>query len=175
VDTALDNFLNSDDKTRRHLAVALLGATDNLSRLVMALDSAKQVDIWDNTVRTLRHWIGRGPGQDQILYKRLTELHGYKPSEAETVLYFLHTPDDVETSCRETYDMLIDHLNSNRPAIRGLAYWHLYRLVPEGRNIPFDRLASKEDLARARAEWKKLIPDGQLPPKHTVAEQEKKP
>jgi hypothetical protein len=175
LDEALDTFLNSDNKTRRHFAVILLGATDRLARLAVALNSAKHIDIWDTTVRVLRHWIGRGPGQDQILYKRLVELRGYKPSEAGTVLHFLHTPDDVEMSRPETYEMLIDYLASDRLAARGLAFWHLYRLVPEGRKIPYDPLAPKEERVKARAAWKELIPDGKLPPKSSAKELEKKP
>ncbi len=172
---ALDAFVASDNKTRRHFAVILLGATDNLGRLAGVLNSAKHVDTWDHAVRALRHWIGRGPGQDQVLYKRLIELRGYKPSQAATVLDFLHTPDDTELARPETYEMLIDHLASDKLAIRGLAFWHLYRLVPEGHKIPYDPLAPKEELARARAEWKKLIPDGQMPPKPAAKEQERKP
>jgi hypothetical protein len=126
-------------------------------------------------VKVLRHWIGRGAGQDQILYKRLIELRGYKPAEAATVLHFLHSPADEEMARPETYEMLIDHLNSERLAIRGLAFWHLYRLVPAGRKITYDPLSSKEDRERARQEWKKLIPEGQLPPKSTATEQERKP
>jgi hypothetical protein len=175
LDAVLDDFLNSEDHTRRHFAVILLGATDNLSRLAVALNSAKHIDIWDATVKVLRHWIGRGPGQDQVLYKRLIELRKYKPAEAGTVLHFLHTPDDEEMSRPETYEMLIDHLDSDRLSIRGLAFWHLYRLVPAGRKIAYDPLAPKEERARARAEWKKLIPDGQMPPKPTTKEQESKP
>jgi hypothetical protein len=175
LDDVLDHFLNSEDKTQRHFGVILLGATDNLSRLAVVLNSAKHLDMWDATVKALRHWIGRGPGQDQVLYKRLVELRNYKPAEAGTVLHFLHTPDDVEMSRPETYEMLIDHLNSERLAIRGLAFWHLYRLVPEGRKIAYDPLAPREERERARSAWKQLVPEGKLPPKPTVKEQEKKP
>jgi hypothetical protein len=175
LDTVLDDFLNSDDRTRRHFGVVLLGATDSLARLGAVLNSAKHLDMWDAAVKVLRHWIGRGPGQDQVLYKGLIEQRGFKPVEAGTVLHFLHTPDDEEMSRPETYEMLIDHLDNDRLAIRGLAFWHLYRLVPEGRKIAYDPLASKEDRARARGEWKKLIPEGQMPPKPTTKEQERKP
>jgi hypothetical protein len=174
LDEVLGDFLASDNRTHRHFAVILLGATDNLFRLGTALNSAKHSDIWEATVKALRHWIGRGPGQDQVLYKRLIELRHYKPAEAATVLHFLHSPDDEEMSRPETYEMLIDYLNSDKLAIRGLAFWHLYRLVPAGRKISYDPLAAKEARAQARAEWKKLIPDGQMPPK-AVQEQEKRP
>jgi hypothetical protein len=175
LDNVLDDFLGSEDASHRHFGVVLLGATDNLGRLAVVLNSAKHLDIWDAAVKVLRHWIGRGPGQDQVLYKRLIELRNYKPAEAATVLHFLHTPDDQEMSRPETYEMLIDHLNSERLSVRGLAFWHLYRLVPAGRKIPYDPLASKEAREKAQTEWKKLIPEGQLPPKSTAKEQEKTP
>jgi hypothetical protein len=172
LDAVLEEFVSSGDEARRRFAVVVLGATDKLSGLAGVLTSAKHLDIWDASVRVLRHWIGRGPGQDQVLYKRLIELRDYKPAEAATVLHFLHTPADEEMSHPETYEMLIDYLTSDRLSVRGLAFWHLYRLAPAGRNIPYDPLAPKEERVKARAEWKKLIPDGKLPPK---PEKEKKP
>lgn len=172
LDAVLEEFVNSDDTAHRRFAVVVLGATDKLAGLAVVLNAAKHQDIWDATVKVLRHWIGRGPGQDQVLYKRLIELRHYKPAEAGTVLHFLHTPADEEMTRPETYEMLIDYLTSDRLAVRGLAFWHLYRLAPAGRNIPYDPLAPKEDRAKARAEWKKLIPDGKLPPQ---PEKEKKP
>jgi hypothetical protein len=175
LDEVLNQFLESDNPTHRHFGVILLGATDNLSRLAMVLNSPKHLDNWDAAVRALRHWIGRGPGQDQVLYKRLTDLRHYRPAEAATVLHFLHTPDDDEMSRPETYEMLIDHLNSERLAIRGLAFWHLYRLVPAGRKIVYNPMAPKEERERAQEAWKQLIPEGKLPPKPSAKEQEKKP
>lgn len=173
LETVLDEFVTSDDKSKRHFAIVVLGAIDHLKRLGDELSGTKYPDLWDATVVVLRNWIGRAPGNDQILYQRLIDIRGYKPKEAETVLHFLHTPEDVELTRPETYEMLIDFLESDRLSIRGLAFWHLYRLVPEGRKIAYDPLAAKEERAKARAEWKKLIPDGKLPPKPVKAPQEK--
>jgi hypothetical protein len=39
-------------------------------------------------------------------------------------------------------------LGSDQLAIHGLAHWHLYRLVPAGRKISFDPLASAENRAQ---------------------------
>jgi hypothetical protein len=171
----LDHFLSSDNRSHRHFAVILLGATDNLRRLAQELNSTKYPDTWDASVKALRHWIGRGPRQDMVLYNRLVELRGLKPTEAATVLHFLHTPDDAELARPETYEMLIDYLNSRHLAIRGLAFWHLYRLVPQGRSIPYDPLAAEEERQKARNLWKELIPDGQLPPKQSANKQEQRP
>jgi hypothetical protein len=49
-------------------------------------------------------------------------------------------------------------------AIRGLAHWHLYRLVPPGRKIGFDPLAVAAKRAPDVAAWRQLIPTGKLPP-----------
>src|SRR5262249_10532979 len=129
----LNALIKSENKTLRRFAVFVCGATDNLQILGDVLTTSKNADLWDAAVMMLRHWIGRGPGQDQILYNRLIEIRHYKPAEAATVLHFLHTPDEIEESRPETYEMLIEFLGSERVSVRGLAYWHLYRLVPAGR------------------------------------------
>jgi hypothetical protein len=162
---ALDAFLQSDDEHERRAAVYLMGALDDLERLSGALMHAKHPDVWDAGVLTLRHWIGRGPGQDQKLYRALIEKKQFPPAQAETVLTLLHSFSDEDLAHPELYEMLLDYLGSDRLAIRGLAYWHLYRLVPAGRKFGYKPLAPEEERARAIREWKKLIPSGQLPPK----------
>jgi hypothetical protein len=165
VGEALDAFLNSDDEQERRAAVYLMGALDDLDRLGAALMNAKHPDVWDAGVLAGRHWIGRGPGQDQKLYNYLIEKRKFSPAHAETVLSLLHSFSDEDLARPETYEMLLAYLGSDRLAVRGLANWHLYRLVPAGRKIGYNPLAPEDDRARAIREWKKLIPSGQLPPK----------
>jgi hypothetical protein len=162
---ALDEFLKSDDEHERRVAVYLMGALDDLERLAAALMHAKHPDVWDAGVLALRHWIGRGPGQDQKLYRALVEKKKFPPAQAETVLTLLHSFGGDDLARPETYEMLIDYLGSDRLAIRGLAGWHLYRLVPAGRKFGYNPLAPQEERARAIREWKKLVPSGKLPPK----------
>ncbi len=81
------------------------------------------------------------------------------------MLTLLHSFGDEDLARPETYEMLLAYLGSDRLAVRGLANWHLYRLVPAGRKIGYNPLAPEEERARAIREWKKLIPSGQLPPK----------
>src|SRR5262249_1105389 len=129
IEGAVDEFLNSDNELERTLAIFAMGALDQLQRLGKAMRGAKQPDVWETGVVALRHWIGRGPGQDQVLYNGLIEGANYQPVHAETVLQLLHSFGEAELASPETYQTLIDYLEHDQLAIRGLAYWHLYRLV----------------------------------------------
>ncbi len=104
------------------------------------------------------------PGQDQKLYRGLIEKRGYKPAEAASVLQLLHSFDDDELAHPELYEVLINYLGNDKLALRGLAHWHLIRLVPAGKKIAYDPHAAKEQRDRAIQEWRKLIPSGKLPP-----------
>jgi hypothetical protein len=163
LDASLDEFLDSENKMDRALAVFVMGALDELPRLGKTLREAKHWDVWDNGVVALRHWIGRGPGQDQILYKGLMEKANYTPLAAETVLQLLHSFGDEELARPETYQALIDYLDHELLAIRGLAYWHLYRLVPGGRELGYNPLAPKAERDQAANKWRELVPPGTVP------------
>jgi hypothetical protein len=162
----LEGMLESDDPTDRHVAVYTMGATDDLARLGKALRETKHHDVWDSGVVALRHWIGRGPGQDQILYARLLD-NKFTPVQAETVMQLLHNFSDEELTQPEVYHSLMDFLDNENRAIRGLAYWHLIRLVPEGQKFGYNPLEGKPERAAAIEKWRKLIPKGKLPPKST--------
>jgi hypothetical protein len=47
---------------------------------------------------------------------------------------------------------------------RELARWHLVRLVPEGASIKYDAAAPEAERLQAIAEWRRLVPPGELPP-----------
>jgi hypothetical protein len=166
-DKALDEFLDSDSPADRGLAVFVLGALDNLPRLGKALREAKHFDVWDNGVVALRHWVGRKPGQDQILYNRLIETANYKPKQAEAVVQLLHSFGDEELARPEVYQTLIDFMEHDLLAIRGLAYWHLYRLVPAGRELGYNPLGPKEQRDEGLKKWRELIPPGTVPSRTT--------
>jgi hypothetical protein len=170
LDAALDQFLNSENPSDRRLAVLALGALDELPRLGKALREAKHPDVWENGVLALRHWIGRQPGQDQLLYQRLLKSGNYTPVQAETVVQLLHSYGDDELARPETYQTLIDYLDHDVIGIRGLAYWHLSRLAPAGKEFGYNPLASKEEREAAVQKWRKLIPRGKVPPRQKAAE-----
>lgn len=164
VGEALDAMMQSDNPLERRGAVILMGATDDLPRLAHALLSAKHIDVWDDAVLTMRHWIGRAPGQDQKLYNWLVTERMYKPNQAESLLQLLHSFSDDEVAKPELYEVLINYLASERPGLRGLAYWHLVRLAPAGKKIAYNPLGPKEERDKGVEEWRKLIPPGKLPP-----------
>jgi hypothetical protein len=157
-------LLESSDAEERRAGVHLLAAMDHLKQLTDVLTQAKNHDLWDADVIALRRWIGRAPGQDQKLYRGLIEHKAMTPAEAQTVLELLHSFGEEHLCQCELYEMLIDYLQSKQLAIRGLAYWHLSRLVPEGRKIGYDPLAPKKERDQAVAAWRKLIPCGKMPP-----------
>ncbi|MBL8794457.1 MAG: hypothetical protein JNM56_11170 [Planctomycetia bacterium] len=170
VPQALDELSASDQEVERTTAIYLMGATDDLERLGHALTETKHADVWNAGVLALRHWIGRAPGQDQKLFLALTTKGKFKPGEAETTVQLLHSFGDDDLSRPETYEFLIDLLDNDRLALRGLAHWHLHRLVPAGRKLAFNPWGSKEERTAAVEAWRKLVPPGKLPPKATVAD-----
>jgi hypothetical protein len=158
----------ADKDTNRHrarmareLVVYTQGAADDLDAVVDALGEARHPEMRRAAVVALRHWIGVAPDRDQMVYKALVE-EGYSKREAETVMQLLHTPFDPAQP--ETYSALLAYLGHDKLAVRELAYWHLVRLAPAGRDIRYDPAGSAEERAKGLAEWKKLIPSGSLPP-----------
>jgi hypothetical protein len=163
VEAALDGLLNSDEPIHRRVGVIAGGALDELPRLAAFFQQTKHADLLDTAILVLRHWLGREPGQDQKLYQRLVEKRGYTPVQAESMLQMLHDFNEEELAQPETYELLIDYLNDSRLGIRGLAYWHLHRLVPAGRDIAYNPLDDKDARQKAQEEWRKLVPAGKLP------------
>jgi hypothetical protein len=164
-DEVMDEMLASDDPLQRHVGVILIGALDRIPRLAKILAESKKQDVWDDAVMVMRHWLGRAPGQDQRLYHDMVDKSGVSPVQAEAIIEFLHGFSEYDKAQPETYQMLIDFLVNDRLALRGLAYWHLQRLVPDAKSIPYDPMASKEEREKARAKWKKRIPTGTVPSK----------
>jgi hypothetical protein len=164
---ALDEYVNSDDPQQRWLAVVAMGATDDLVRLGKTLRNAKHPDLWDNGIMVIRDWIGRNPGNDQILYNAFIKFSKAPAveAEAETVMQLLHSFGEDDLAQPEAYQTLIDYLDHDLLAIRGLAYWHLSRLVPQGKAFGFDPVDTKDKRDAAVAKWRILIPEGKMPPK----------
>jgi hypothetical protein len=148
--------------TRRFVVYAV-GATDDLPRLLQCLTDAKHADVREAGIEALRHWIGRGPGQDQQVYNLLLKQEKLTPTQAEVVMQLLHSP--FQSDEPETYQTLIDYLRHDKLAVRELARWHLYRLAPAGKEIAYDAAGPAEEREKAYTKWKELIPEGKLPPK----------
>jgi len=163
LDAALKQFLFSDDAYERRLGVYAAAAFDQLSYVADLLHHAKHRDDWHNAVVALRHWLGRGPGQDAILYGRLMTLRKYSSAEAKTTIQLLHGFTELQTAQPELYQVLIDLVKHEKLAIRGLAHWHLQRLAPAVK-VEFNPAGEKEEWKKAYLAWSHAIPQGKLPP-----------
>jgi hypothetical protein len=161
---AIKRFLASPDPVEQRVALVTLGALDDLVGLGEALIAAKSLDQWDFGITVLRHWLGRGPGQDQRFYKNLTTARGYTPVQARIVMRLLFGFSTDELKVPETYEVLIDYLTHEKPGIRNLAAWHLVRLVPQGKSIPYKPDGTADEAVKAQQAWRKLVPAGELPP-----------
>lgn len=174
LDEALREGLASDDPDLRGVALVLAGATDRLPLVGEAIRADKNPDVFERGVRLLRHWIGRGPGQDQKLYEGLMK-NGMKPAHAEALVQLLHSFSDQDLAQPETYEALITYLDHPEPAVRGAAYWHLMRLIPEGRSINYSFHGTPEQRAQAIQKWKELWKQvqarGKLPPERKGGDQ----
>lgn len=168
---AIRSFATSEDPNERATGVISLGALDDLEGLGEVITGTKHPDAWDRAVVVVRHWLGRRPGQDQILYQRLLEKRGLKPAQAAGVMQLLHSFGDAELAHPELYTTLVKYLDNDQLGIRGLAHWHLVRLVPAGKEIDYNPLDPKDKRDQARDQWKKLVDDqiaaGKLPPRQT--------
>jgi hypothetical protein len=163
LDATLDQFLNSDKPVDRILAIYVLTALDDLGRLAPALREAKNPEIWEHGILALRAWIGRGPGQDQLLYNALIDVGKFTPVHARTVLNGLHSFGDEDLARPELYQALIDYLEHEKLIIRALAAWHLERLAPAGKKFGYNPADAPEKRAEAVAKWRELIPPGTIP------------
>src|SRR5579883_1335966 len=157
-ETAVDTFLASADVTEQRIALVTLGAEDDLARLGKTIAAADSLEVWDFGMSVVRHWIGRGPGQDRRLADVLVKLRGFTPTQAEIILRMLHGFGPEDAKKPETYEVLIEYLLHDKPAIRNLAAWHLVRLAPAGKDIPFKPNAGKAEFRVVYSRWKDLIP-----------------
>ena len=136
-------------------------ALDEAGKVAELLGESTDADVRRIAVVALRHWIGAHDGRDPKLFDILQHDLRYTPTEADAFLQLLHSPFDADQA--ETYETLIAFLKHRKQSIRELAHWHLVRLAPAGRDIPFDAGADAATRGKAVASWKKLIPGGELP------------
>jgi hypothetical protein len=163
VGPALDKLLASAKPAEKRVGLIAAGATDDLERLTRAVAGAADPAVWDFGVSVLRHWVGRGPGQDLALFKYLVGVRQFTPAQAETVVRLLHGFSADDRARPETFEVLIEYLQNEQAAVRTLSAWHLSRLVPAGKGVPFRPAATRAECEAAYKAWKALIPAGQVP------------
>src|SRR5262249_31325693 len=138
------------------------GAVDDLDVVLAALEDAKHAAARRAAIVQLRHFTSRGAAHETRLYEQLKDTK-FSPGEAEIVMQLLYRFGPSDLAQPEPNAALIDSLASPKLAVRELSHWHLVRLVPAGKSIPFDAGAGTEMGAAAQAAWRKLIPPGEVP------------
>ncbi len=162
---AVAKFLASKDPVEQHVALVTLGACDELGLLGKVLAEAKTLEEWDFGITVIRHWLGRSPGQDQKFYEGLIAIRGYDKNQARLIVQLLFGFSAEDLLIPETFDVMIEYLRNESPAIRNLAAWNMVRFVPQGKTIPYKPDGSKADAEACYQAWRKLIPSGALPPR----------
>jgi hypothetical protein len=163
---AIDTFAASDNPAKVRAAIIAMAASDDIPRLRKMFYSAKSPEVLDLCISVARHWLGRDPSHDMKFYDTLLNTEPKVPPEvAATALQLLHSFDEKELSEVETYQALISYLRHKALGIRGLAYYHLVRLYPEGKKFGFNPAGTDEERAAAVAKWKDALEKKKLPPK----------
>jgi hypothetical protein len=160
VDVGLAELLRANDSLTRRTAVRCLGAMDDLPGLFDALNQDK-IEQRVAAVETLIHWIKLSRDNDYKLNDVVRQR--LKVNETDTFMDLLHGFSEQAAGRPETYELLIGYLNHNQAAIRELAAWNLYHMVPAAQNILYDAFDPVKR-ERARQQWLNLIPPGKLPP-----------
>ena len=162
-DKATDTFLNSASADERRVGLLAAGAEDDLLRLAEGITEAKDAEVWDFGITVLRHWLGRGPGQEQKFHRFLIDVRQYSSADAAKLFRLLNGFTRREQARPELYDVLIEYLRHDRAAFRNLAAWHLVRLAPDAPSVPFKINGSKSDFEPVYTMWRAAIPAGTVP------------
>jgi hypothetical protein len=110
----------------KYLALFTLAAMDQLPLVLANLDDGP-IDVCRMAFESLIHFVGRRPGQDQVLLPILRQ-NDYSPEDAATLLQLLRRIDQPK---RETFLQLVSLLNHPRRSFRDVAYGNnLLSLVP---------------------------------------------
>ncbi len=173
VDLVLKEDVQDTKPSHRTLSILCLGALDDVPTLLDLLaeeDPTRGVDR-RTALFTLRRWIDRGPEYGKRLYDEKTKQgllidKKYRSGEAQTILTLLHEFNDVQRRNKETFELMINYLESDRIAIRELAYWHLtLQLAPDIKGLPpYNPAWGPQEREQSVEAWRKLIAEGKLPP-----------
>jgi hypothetical protein len=165
IESVVEESLQSDSQGTRVLGVLCLGALDAAGKVVDALadDDERHSDLREAAVQELRQWTGRRG--DPALYEILTQRKRYTPSQAETIMQMLHGFTEEQLRQPQTWEALIGYVKSDKAPIRTLAYWHLWRHYPDGRQPKYNPAGDSKQRDVAYTAWSKLLESGKLPPK----------
>jgi hypothetical protein len=161
---ALERMLAASTSDERRVAVTAAGALDDLPRLLGALADEQNADVRNQAILTLRHWLGRGPGQIKTLGLAMIGSKQFRALKNQVVIPLLIGFDEherVRPGVRDFLVVLLDHKNI---AVRELAHWHLVRIAPKGRDIAYDPAGPAEGRQQAIERWRQLLSAEAAPP-----------
>ena len=163
IDSVLADLLKNKDPLRRANGVLNAGALGDVGLVLAGLKDNK-ADVRRAAILALIHGCNRSQKADHAWYQALLD-NKYPAGQAEIVMELLHGFSAKDLQTPETYESLISYLQHKNMGIRELAAWRLYALVPQGKDIVYDADSTAEERARAQAAWRKLVPEGKLPPR----------
>jgi hypothetical protein len=150
------------DPTVRSVALLSYAALGDMDKVVAGLSDGKSGDVRRAAVIGLQYNLGSANYARRLRASLIGA--GLSAGQAETGLKLLQGVGEKDLGRPETYQTLIDSLQHDKLAVRELAAWQLYRLVPQGKSIPYDAAGTEEQRGRSQAAWRRLIPPGQVPP-----------
>jgi len=159
----LQGLLDSTSSDQRRAGVTALGALDDLPHLLQALANEKHQDVREQAILTLRHWLGRAPGQVKTLRVAMLKSKQFSLLQVKTTMQLLFGFDDEDRArpaVKELLAVLLDHKNVG---IRELAHWHLVRIEPKGRDIPYDAAGSADQRQQAIERWRQVLQTASAP------------
>lgn len=163
---ARDAFLKmlfSDDPIVRKVGLTAVGALGTPAPLFVALQKSKHADARQFAILVVRNWLGQDAGQIKKMEAAFMGL-GLTKTDTESLMNLLLGFDDDERQRPATYQLLIEGLKHSKLLVRELSYWHLVRMAPAGRSIAYDPTGTPEAIDAGVAQWRELIPAGQMPP-----------
>jgi hypothetical protein len=170
IETMVTVARDSSDLTDRLIGLWFLAALGEASHLIEFLEDKdpKNADIRTTAMFALRDWLTRHRQRRAALVRLVQQRRGYARVNAELIVSLLLPCTAAACEKASTYQALIGYLNHDNPAVRALAFHHLYselgdRMPREALEIEYDPTDGPEKRQEAVEKWRKMIPAGKVP------------
>jgi hypothetical protein len=165
INVAISELLIDPQRMTRRIGLFCQASLDDLSVLDF-LDHPTNPELRPAAISAVRNWLGRSADRAGLLADALIKQRRFTEAEAEAALALWFGFSESALTDPKTYAAVLDALSSDKLAVRDLAHWRLTtQLDPEGAKIIRYVATDPPDIRqRAVQEWKRRIPDGQLPP-----------
>jgi hypothetical protein len=138
---------DSADVGRRIVAVRCLAALGSLRPLLDRLTEERDKAAWQETVKSIRHYITVSRDNEYTLFDALKKRHS--AGESMRIMELLDGLANV--------DALVDFLDNPHVTIRQLAHLNLCEVEPAGKDIPYDARMEENQRVAAQQAWMKLL------------------